>query len=66
MDQDLPGEAFEALSPSERVNLCRKMANEATELAKRASPNFRAAYMILAVEWMMLADEIARAAIGAL
>ena len=66
MDQDLSGQAFEALSPIERVGLCRKKADEATELAKRASPNFRAAYMILAVEWMLLADEIARAAIGAL
>ena len=66
MEYDLSGPAFEALSPSERVSLCRKKADEATELAKRASPNFRIAYTILAVEWLMLADEIARAAMGAM
>ena len=66
MEQDLSGQIFEALSPDERVSLCRRMADEASELAKRASPNFRAAYTILAIEWLMLADEIARAAMGAM
>ena len=66
MEQELSGQAFEGLSPSERVSLCRKKADEASELAKRASPNFRAAYTILAIEWLMLADEIARAAMGAM
>ena len=36
------------------------------EQAKRATPNFRAAYTVLAIEWLMLADEIARAALGSL
>ena len=55
-----------ALSPSERVRLCREKAEEAMEQAKRATPNFRAAYTVLAIEWLMLADEIARAALGSL
>jgi hypothetical protein len=65
MEDELSGTAFAALSPSERVSLCRKMADQASTLAKSANPNFRAAYTILAIEWLMLADEIARATLGA-
>jgi len=64
MKHDLSGTAFATLSPPERVSLCRKMADEASALAKAASPNFRAAYTILAMEWLILADEIARETIG--
>ncbi len=66
MEHALSGPAFAALSPPQRVSLCRKMADEASARAKAASPNFRAAYTILAIEWLTLADEIARATIGAL
>jgi len=66
MEHELSGAAFAALSPPERVSLCRKMADEASARARAASPNFRAAYTILAIEWLMLADEIARAALGSL
>jgi len=66
MEIDVSGAAFAALSPPERVSLCRKMADQASALAKAASPNFRAAYTILAIEWLMLADEIARTTVGAL
>jgi hypothetical protein len=66
MEQVLSENTFAALSPPERVSLCRRMADEASALAKSASPNFRAAYMILAIEWLMLADEIARTTVGAL
>jgi hypothetical protein len=64
MEHELSGTAFAALSPPERVSLCRKMADQASALAKAASPNFRAAYTILAIEWLMLADEIARETVG--
>ena len=53
---------FAQLSPSERVGLCRDKAEEASRLAKAASPAFRLAYAALAVEWLILADEIAHAA----
>ena len=53
---------FVQLSPSERVNLCRDKADEASKLAKAASPAFRLAYAAIAVDWLILADEIARAA----
>jgi hypothetical protein len=59
-------EDFTQLSPSERVSLCRDKAEEASRLAKAASPAFRLAYAALAVEWLMLADEIARTTIGSM
>ena len=46
------------------MNLCRKKADEASKLAKAASPNFALAYAAIAVEWLILADEIARATMG--
>jgi hypothetical protein len=55
---------FAHLSPSERVNLCRDKADEASKLAKAASPGFRLAYAAIAVEWLILADEIARTTMG--
>ena len=64
LENELSGRAFAALTPPERVSLCRKMADQASTHAKAASPNFRAAYAILAIEWLMLADEIARETIG--
>ena len=66
MEHDLSGPDFAALSPPERVSLCRKMADQASSLAAAASPNFRAAYTVLAIEWLMLADEIARATMGSM
>ena len=64
MESGLSGSAFAALTPAQRVELCREMANEATEHAKNASPNFRLAYTILALQWLILADEIARETMG--
>jgi hypothetical protein len=66
MEHNPSAAAFAGLNPSQRVSLCRKMADEASARAKAASPNFRAAYTILAMEWLLLADEIARATMGAL
>jgi hypothetical protein len=59
-------EDFTQLSRSERVSLCRNKAEEASRLAKAATPAFRLAYAALAVEWLMLADEIARTTIGSM
>jgi hypothetical protein len=57
---------FAALSPTERVAHCREKADEAMEHAKRATPNFRAAYTVLAIQWLILADEITREMMGLL
>jgi hypothetical protein len=64
MQDNLPASKFTALSSSELLGVCRNMANEATECAKRAKPSFRAAYTVLAMEWLLLADEIARLTMG--
>ena len=66
MERDFLEKDFATLSPAERVNLCRDKADEASKLAKTASPTFRLAYTAIAVEWLILADEIARATIGSM
>ena len=40
--------------------------DEASKLARAASPAFRLAYAAIAVEWLVLADEIARATMGSM
>jgi hypothetical protein len=64
MEREVLGKDFTQLSSSERVNLCRDKADEASKLAKAASPAFRLAYAAIAVEWLILADEIARTTMG--
>jgi hypothetical protein len=66
MEREFLDKDFSNLSPSERVNLCRDKADEARKLAKVASPAFRLAYAAIAVEWLVLADEIARATMGSM
>jgi len=66
MEREFLEEDFAKLSPSERVNLCRDKASEASRLARAASPAYRIAYAAIAVEWLILADEIARATMGSM
>jgi hypothetical protein len=66
MERDFLDKDFSTLSPFERVNLCRDKADEASKLARAASPAFRLAYAAIAVEWLVLADEIARATMGSM
>ena len=66
MEREFLDKDFSNLSPSERVNLCRDKADEVRKLAKAASPAFRLAYAAIAVEWLVLADEIARATMGSM
>jgi hypothetical protein len=66
MQRELLERDFATLSPSERVNLCRDKADEVSALARTASPAYRAAYAVIAVEWLILADEIARTTLGSL
>ena len=61
MEREFLDKDFTTLSPTERVNLCRDKAGEASRLARAASPAYRLAYAAIAVEWLVLADEIARA-----
>jgi hypothetical protein len=58
-------EQFLAMSARDRVQLCRQMAERAQELADAAQPKYRASYLEIAKQWLMLADEMERAASGA-
>ena len=58
MELNFNAAGFSRLSPSERVKWCRQMASEAEHLAKSASPPVRTAYLELAKQWTVLADEI--------
>jgi hypothetical protein len=64
MQQELPVRDFAELSPPDRIQLCREMADDAMEHAKRATPNLRAAFTVIAIQWLVLADDIARETIG--
>jgi len=61
---DLPqfnSEDFRRLTPTERVVLCRRLAQQSRGLARAALPGHRAGYLKVAREWLKLADEIERA-----
>jgi hypothetical protein len=51
---------FLALSVEERVELCKRSAKRAQELADTAGPNYRASYLDIAKNWLQLADEMER------
>ena len=48
------------LGPSERIDCCRIMAEEAMDHAASCSSKMRHAYLTIAGEWLELASEIAR------
>jgi len=52
--------AFLVLSVKERVELCKRMAERAQELADTAGPTNRASYLDIAKGWRQLAAEIER------
>ena len=60
MEPNFKAQEFLTLSPVERVNLCRRMAQEAENLAAGASGELRTAYADLAKQWTLLAREISR------
>jgi hypothetical protein len=64
MDTELSfnAETFLALPIEERVQLCRRFAQQAQELADSAAPNYRADYLDIARSWLQLATEMERAA----
>jgi len=61
MEPNFKAEEFLRLSPQERVKWCRRMAQEAENLAATANANLRTAYADLARQWSLLAEEIGRA-----
>ena len=53
-------EQFLALSTKDRVNLCKRLAERAQELADAAAPKYRGNYLDIAKNWLQLADEMER------
>ena len=53
-------EQFLALSTKDRVNLCKRLAERAQELADAAAPKYRDNYLDIAKNWLQLADEMER------
>jgi len=51
---------FLALSVGDRVELCKRLAKHAQELADRAGPDYRASYLDIAKNWLQLAEEMER------
>jgi len=51
---------FLALSLKERVELCKRLAERAQELADTTGPNYRASYSDIAKHWLQLAEEMER------
>ena len=49
-----------ALTPAERVQLCRRLAQEAQSLGAAAPPKVKQTYLDLGSQWSQLADEIER------
>jgi len=54
-------ETFLALPINERINLCKRLAARAQELADSAAPNYRASYLDISKSWLQLAAEMERA-----
>lgn len=49
---------WEGLTPSQRVERCTEMPDEAMKLAQAASRRLAEAYLHLAEQWLRLANEI--------
>ena len=54
------GDLWSKLTVNERLEHCRLAAQEAERYASNASPHTRPIYQELAVQWLRLAEEIAR------
>jgi hypothetical protein len=57
-DLNFNAEEFLRLPVTDRVRLCRRLAQRAQELAEKAEPSFRSAYADIALKWRELADEM--------
>ena len=64
MDRRFAAEEWEQMTNSERAARCHTMAREAAKLAETAPPNLAEGYLHLAEQWLRLAVEISRDAVG--
>jgi len=57
---DFDAETFLALSVKQRVDLCKRWAERAQELASAAGRPHSESYLDIAASWLQLADEMER------
>jgi hypothetical protein len=57
-------EEWETLSRAERMKRCRILAHEAETLAEHSAADMKASYLELAMQWKILAEEMARHELG--
>ena len=59
MEYRFNAEEWAGLSVSDRIRRCRLMAEEAHRLSEQeTSPRLKAAYILMHLDWLRLADEI--------
>ncbi len=59
-DLDFNAKEFLELDVDDRARRCRLLAQRAQELAESADPNFRNAYLEIAKQWLLLAQNMER------
>ena len=59
MEHLFKAEDWKELSPADRAERCRLMAQEAQKLAKGSPPQLAVHYNQIAQDWLKLADEMA-------
>jgi hypothetical protein len=60
LEFELLKDKWPALTPAERVQLCRRLAQEAQSLGAAAPPRVKQTYLDLGSQWTQLAVEIER------
>ena len=60
MDYRFDAAEWATLTKEQRMRRCVTIANEARTIAHSASPKLKEGYLVLAGQWLALADEIAR------
>jgi len=58
LDVRFTAQDWEGMTPSQRIERCTEMADEAMKLAHTASQRLAQAYLQLAEQWLRLANEI--------
>jgi hypothetical protein len=59
-DLDFTAEDFHKMSNADRMQLCRKLASRARELARLSGPDQQEPFRRIARDWDKLADEMER------
>lgn len=61
MDHRFDSDEWDRLTPTQRIDLCRLMADESRKLSARATPELERIYLNLADQWSALASQFEKA-----